>query len=124
MKTVLLVALGGALGSTSRYLVNLSAIMFLSSTFPFGTLLVNVSGSFLISFLHIIFINRLIDTSWWQPLLILGFLGGFTTFSSFSLETLTLFNQGSTGKAILNISANVILSLLGVCLGTIIGEKI
>ena len=124
MNTILLVALGGALGSTSRYLVNLSAIMLLSPTFPYGTLLVNVSGSFLISFLHTIFLDRLIDTSWWQPLLILGFLGGFTTFSSFSLETLNLFNHGSTNKALLNILANVILSLLSVWLGSFIGEKI
>lgn len=124
MKTIILVALGGALGSTSRYLVNLSAIMLLSPTFPYGTLLVNVSGSFLISLLHVLFLDHLIDTSWWQPLLILGFLGGFTTFSSFSLETLNLFNHGATNKALLNILANVILSLLGVWLGALIGEKI
>ena len=105
---LLYVAAGGALGSVLRYLV----VRFIPfAGFPLGTLVVNVTGSFLIGFSYVYLQERIADDSL-RLLLMAGVLGGFTTFSAFSLETLNLLQSGYPGRALLNIVLSVILCLL------------
>ncbi len=101
------VALGGAIGAVLRYLTGLAL------AFPFGTLAVNVVGSFLIGVLWV----ALADRGAWAALLITGVLGGFTTFSAFSLDTLRLVETGRAPMAALYVLASVTLSLGAVALG-------
>ncbi len=110
------VFLGGGVGAVCRYLVTTQIGMRLGTFFPFGTLTVNVVGSLLMG-LIMGMLAVLARTSGLLPeqvrlLLTVGFLGGFTTFSSFSLETLTLLRGGSYALAAINIGANVLLGLL------------
>ena len=101
------VALGGAIGAVLRYLTGLAL------AFPFGTLAVNILGSFLIGVLWV----ALADRGHWAPLLTTGVLGGFTTFSAFSLDTLRLVDSGRAPMAALYVLASVTLSLGAVALG-------
>ena len=84
--TVFAVAIGGALGAVMRYLTGLMV------PFPFGTLTVNLVGSFVMGMLFVILVAKGLDR--WQPLLLTGVLGGFTTFSAFSLDALRLYEAG------------------------------
>ena len=104
------VALGGAIGAVLRYLTGLAL------AFPFGTLAVNIIGSFLIGVLWL----ALADRGPWAPLLITGILGGFTTFSAFSLDTLRLVETGRAPMAALYVLASVTLSLGACALGHVI----
>ena len=105
--TLTQVAFGGAIGAVLRYLTGLAL------AFPFGTLAVNILGSFLIGVLWV----ALADRGQWSPLLITGILGGFTTFSAFSLDTLRLVDSGRAPMAAVYVLASVILSLGAVALG-------
>lgn len=124
MFNLLLIALGGAFGAVSRYLVSISMQSWLGRGFPYGTLLVNVLGSFIIGFLSVLLLDRLSHSSELRALLMVGFLGAFTTFSSFSLETLSLYEQGAYGLATLNILANVVLCLLAVTAAVMLARQL
>ncbi len=100
------VAVGGALGAVARYLVGLAV------AFPAGTLAVNVAGSFAIGAIWALFAARGLQA--WLPLVMTGFLGGFTTFSAFSLDTMRLIETGRLGAAFGYVTASVVLSL-GAC---------
>jgi fluoride exporter len=104
------VAIGGAIGAVLRHLTGLAL------SFPFGTLAVNVVGSFAIGVLWV----GLADRGPWSPLLVTGILGGFTTFSAFSLDTLRLVEAGRASAAGIYVLASVALSLAACALGTII----
>lgn len=105
------IALGGALGATMRYFLTQLLVQWFGKGFPFGTLLVNVIGSFCLGVLYGLFEHGHIETALWKTTLGIGFLGAFTTFSTFSLDTLLLFQQGFWIKAGLNIMLNLICSL-------------
>ena len=113
------VALGGALGSVVRYACSIGAARWLGATFPWGTLLVNVAGSFMIGLLAALLTadGRPALGSDARAFLMIGVLGGFTTFSSFSLETLTLARAGALGAAGANVALSLVLCLGGVWLG-------
>lgn len=117
--TVLWVALGGALGSVARYAISGIAVRWLGAGFPYGTLLVNVTGSFTIGLLGALVAadGRPSLGADARAFLLVGVLGGFTTFSSFSLETLNLARSGAVGPAILNVAGSVALCLAAVSLG-------
>ncbi|MEC9340925.1 MAG: fluoride efflux transporter CrcB [Pseudomonadota bacterium] len=102
------VAAGGAVGSVARFLVAGSAARLFGTGFPAGTLLVNLGGSFLIGLLFPLLVLRPGGQGLWHLALMAGVLGGFTTFSAFSLETLVLLQQGRAGAALLNVAANVL----------------
>ena len=106
---VISVALGGALGAVARYLVGLAV------AFPLGTLTVNVLGSLAIGIVWAMFTER--GLHGWLPLVLTGFLGGFTTFSAFSLDTMRLVEGGRLGAAGGYVIASVMLSLIACALG-------
>lgn len=113
--TLLQVALGGAAGAVARYLTVLAAVRLMGPGFPWGTLAVNVLGAVLIGALVAALAQ--FSATRLAPLLVTGFLGGFTTFSAFSLDALTLWDRGETALAAAYVVASVVLSLAGVAAG-------
>lgn len=114
--TVLSVALGGALGAVLRYLVGLVVV------FPFGTLVVNVIGSLLIGLIWHTFTFR--GMHGWLPFVMTGFLGGFTTFSAFSMDTLRLVEAGRLAAAGGYVMASVLISLAACAAGLWIAKGV
>ncbi len=119
--TLIQVALGGALGASARYLAGVTAIRLIGPGFPWATLFVNIAGSFLMGVLVVVLAhysgNRM------APFLMTGLLGGFTTFSAFSLDALTLFERGQTGLAAGYVLASVILSLGAIVAGLAVARE-
>ncbi|RUM89405.1 MAG: fluoride efflux transporter CrcB [Thermovibrio sp.] len=113
--TWLYVGLGGFFGALSRFLISGFVQKLLQTTFPVGTLTVNVLGSFLIGFLVLLF-ETLIAPEW-KAFFVTGFLGALTTFSTFSYETVVFIQEGLWIKALLNVLLNVLLCLLATLLG-------
>lgn len=118
MLQILLVALGGAVGSVCRYLVGVGALRLMGPAFPWGTLAVNVAGSFAIGILAELIVARFGASTELRLLLITGFLGGFTTFSAFALDAVTLFERGASLAAatylILSIGACIAAAIAGI----------
>lgn len=112
--SLLQVAVGGALGASARYVVNVTAGRLLGTGFPWATLIVNVVGSFLMGLLVVALAEKFGNR--YAAFLMTGVLGGFTTFSAFSLDTLTLYERGQTGLALLYVAASVLLSLAAIAL--------
>lgn len=120
MLKLLFIALGGALGSLCRYGVGRAALLTLGAAFPYGTLLVNVLGSFLIGLcVHLIPRDHYLGF-----LIVTGFLGGFTTFSAFSVETLGLLRSDQPMQGLIYIAASVLLSLLAVYAGAMVKSNV
>jgi len=118
MAVLLAVALGGALGSVGRYLISTVVLPAAGpNAMPWGTLTVNVVGSFLYALLFVVLNQYLPHGATLRVALLAGFLGGFTTFSSFSFETVRLFQEGQSLLAILYVLASVLSCLLAVWLG-------
>jgi CrcB protein len=120
MLNYLLVAVGGALGSVARFWVATLIGEHLKETFPFGTLVVNVTGSFLIGFLATFAASEKLATSG-RVFLMIGICGGYTTFSSFSLQTLQLLQNGNILYAGWNVALSVGLCMIAVWLGYLAG---
>jgi CrcB protein len=119
MQSYLWIAIGGALGSVARYWCSGVAARLIGETFPWGTLIVNVVGSLIIGFFATITgpDGRLLVGTIPRQFVMIGICGGYTTFSSFSLQTLNLLNDGEWFYAGANIVASVIVCLLAVWLG-------
>ena len=117
MNAILLVAVGGAVGSVARYLMASSIQTATGWEFPLGTVLVNILGCFLIGVLYVLLIARPDPRQDLRALLMVGVMGGFTTFSSFSLETVTMAMNGNFGGATLNVVISVAACLVGTILG-------
>lgn len=117
MLNFLLVALGGAIGSMLRYATGLGATRLFGPGFPWGTLIVNVVGSFVIGVFVESIARRFGASEPVRLLLVTGFLGGFTTFSSFSLDAAALLERGATAHALLYVGGSLILSLGAVFAG-------
>ncbi|MGQ3890508.1 fluoride efflux transporter CrcB [Legionella sp. CNM-4043-24] len=124
LSSLLVVALGGSLGAVSRYSVVVLSQALLGARFPYGTLLVNSMGSFLAGLLMMLVMERLTDSEPWRLFLMVGFLGAYTTFSSFSWETLMMFEQGEQLKAALNVILNNVAALALVFMGVQVGRWI
>lgn len=124
MLNLLAVAVGGAIGACTRYLVSLWAVSRLGSEFPFGTLLVNVVGCFIIGIFMTLTTERLLVSPYWRLILAVGFLGGMTTFSSFGYETLRLVDSANMVPAIANIALNLFVGLLATWLGIVVARII
>lgn len=121
MLTILYVALGGALGTVARYLLNLAITTRAGDLFPWGTLTINIIGSFVIGLFAALTgpAGRVVASPDARLFVLVGLCGGFTTFSSFSLQTLALFEAGEPLRAGANVIASVVLCLIAVWLGSI-----
>lgn len=117
-----LVAAGGAFGSVARFLVSATVQRWAAVDFPYGTLSVNVIGSLLMGILYVLLLERTSLGTEWRALLLIGVLGGFTTFSSFSIETMVLIEQAQLLKAMLNIVTSVTLCLVVTWLGILLAR--
>jgi fluoride exporter len=117
MINILLVALGGAVGSVARYLVGVATLRQFGSNFPWGTLTVNIVGSFAIGVFIELIARKLNASPEMRLLLVTGFLGGFTTFSAFSLDAIYLFERGELVTSGIYVAASIILSLIAVFAG-------
>ena len=115
IQTLLSVALGGALGASSRYLVNIALPRVLGHGFPYATMAVNVLGSLLMGVLVVVLAEK--SGNRFAPFLMTGVLGGFTTFSAFSLDALTIWERGQGALAAGYVLGSVALSLLGIVAG-------
>ena len=122
--TYLAISIGAVLGANARYLIGGWVADRLGAAFPYGTLLINVSGSFLIGIVLTIVTERALAPWWVRPTFAVGFLGAYTTFSTFSYETLGLVGAGSFALAGLNIAASVGGALVGVYLGTVVARLV
>ncbi len=112
MKYLLFIALGGASGSVARYLLAGWAHRLWEGPLPVGTLLVNVMGSFTIGILYVLLVEKQLIHQDWRGVLMVGFLGAFTTFSTFSLETIALLEAGHTGHALAYMLGSAVLCVV------------
>lgn len=125
MKEIILVGIGGAIGAICRFLLSRIIQLFSGFTFPYGTLVVNIIGSFLITFLSVVLIDRVGEWSAeLRALLLIGLLGGFTTFSSFSYEVVDLWESGQGIKVALYLLLSIVLCIGGAFGGLAIGRKL
>lgn len=109
--TLAFVALGGAIGACSRFLLSELFVLLLGRGFPYGTLFVNVVGSLIMGAFTALLTMQAVSGDPWRSLIGLGFLGALTTFSTFSMDNVTLLQQGELVKMGLNIMLNVVLSV-------------
>lgn len=125
LTTCLIVMLGGAFGTLARYLIGLAAIP-ISQDLPWGTIAINIAGSFVIGFFGTLTLahGRFPVPENFRLFVMIGICGGFTTFSSFSLQTLDLLRAGAPFRAGINIVASVVLCVLAVALGHYIASQI
>jgi len=121
---IIAIMLGGSLGALMRYIISTWVNTKIDANFPFGTLTVNVIGSFLMGFLAIWLVEKLGLNPLLRLAIFVGFLGAFTTFSTFSMETLNLFEEGFALRALLNMMINVTFTVLAVWLGAVLGKQI
>lgn len=124
MNIVLAIAAGGAAGALMRYGVGRGVQLWLGTGFPYGTLLINISGSFAMGLLYVWLIERNMLSAEWRAALLVGLLGSFTTFSAFSIETLRLLESGEPVKATANVLLSVMLCLLGCWLGLVLARQL
>jgi CrcB protein len=124
VKEVLIVFAGGGLGAVARYWLSGVVYKFASTQFPYGTMTVNVLGCFLIGFLMSLFADRFLINPGLRLFLTLGFLGGFTTFSTLSYETMELFRAGNSVGGIGNVLITTIGCLAATWVGAIIGKQV
>ena len=116
------VALGGAVGASARYLTSVAAMRAFGVGFPWGTIAVNVVGSFLMGALVVFLAHK--EATHFAPFLMTGVLGGFTTFSAFSLDALTIWERGQQGLAAGYVAASVILSLGAIVAGLALARSL
>ncbi len=114
---------GGSLGALMRYIISTWVNNKIDANFPFGTLVVNMLGSFLMGFLVVYLVEKIGLNPLLRLAIFVGFLGAFTTFSTFSMETLNLFEEGLALRALLNMLINVSFTVLAVWFGVLLGKQ-
>ncbi len=124
MTQLIAIAAGGAAGALFRFWVSSGVYSLLGRSFPFGTLAVNVLGSLVMGFLYVLLLDRMTVAPEIRALLLVGFLGAFTTFSTFSIETLNLIEQADFMKAGLNMLVSVIACVSACWFGVLLGRQL
>jgi fluoride exporter len=117
MKDFLAISVAAIVGANLRYLLSRLAALELGSVFPYGTLFINIVGSFIVGFFVIWTTERALVDPRWRLLVVVGFCGSFTTFSSYAFETMAYFEQGQWGLMLANVLSNNILCLGGALAG-------
>jgi len=120
---ILSVAIGGSFGAVARYLVNISPAAGLFEKFPFPTFLINISGSFLIGFLMILLADKIEVSENFRMAVIVGFLGAFTTFSTFEMEIFGLVRERHFTTALIYLLLSVIVGFIGVIAGVELAKR-
>lgn len=111
------IAAAGAIGALFRFGLSNGVHRLMGRDFPYGTLVVNVAGSLLIGYFFVLFLERSIATEAWRLAVLVGLLGSFTTFSTFSLETMNLISDGAYVRAAFNVALSVLLCLAATWVG-------
>jgi CrcB protein len=124
MSQVIAIAVGGAFGSVLRYGLSTWVHTFAGRGFPYGTLAVNVLGCLAMGILFVLLVERMGASAVWRAGLLIGVLGGFTTFSTFSIETFNLIEQGAMAKAAGNMAASLVLCVGATWLGVILARQL
>lgn len=124
LNQLIAIASGGAVGALFRFWVSSGIYSLLGRGFPYGTLVVNVLGSLVMGFLYVLLLERTTVSPEMRGALLIGFLGAFTTFSTFSIETLNLLEQAELLKAGLNILVSVIACVLACWFGLVVGRQL
>jgi len=124
LQTFLLISLGAIAGANLRYFVGQYATKLFPSTLPYGTLIINLSGSFILALFLVWTTERVLADPRWRLVIAIGFCGGYTTFSSYAYETFALFENGQWLTCVVNIVANNALCLLGTVLGAMLARSI
>ena len=119
----LLILLGGGVGSLARYVAGSAIMTRFGSRFPLGTMVVNVTGSFLIGLLMTLLTERWQPHPNWRLLMVVGFLGGYTTFSSFEWETFSAVREGGFWIGLANVVGSVAFGYAAVWLGALLGGR-
>ena len=123
MSRYLMVAAGGAAGAVARYSVTLAVAMFWKRDFPLATLLINVSGSFILGLFSTLAAERIAIDPLWRLLVATGFVGAYTTFSTFEYETERLTETGAVGWGVVNIVSSVLAGFIAVRLGVLLARR-
>ena len=121
---IIFVALGGSVGAVARYLVNISPVAGIFGKFPFPTFLINVIGSFLIGFLMIVMADKVVVSDNFRMAVIVGFLGAFTTYSTFEMEIFGLVREREMLIALLYLVLSVMTGFFGVIAGVALGRQV
>jgi fluoride exporter len=122
LQTVLLISLGAILGANLRYFVGQYVAKLIPSSVPYGTLLINATGSFILALFLVWTTERVLADPRWRLIIAVGFCGGYTTFSSYAYETFALFENGQWVTCATNILVNNALCLLGTVLGAMLAR--
>ena len=117
------IAMGGALGATARFAMSHQAYQWFGRDFAWGTLSVNVLGSFVMGLVAVLFVDKLALSTEWRAFVMVGFLGAFTTFSTFSYETMQYIEVGEINKAFINIAVSVVTCLVAVWIGMLAARQ-
>ncbi|MBT4161174.1 MAG: fluoride efflux transporter CrcB [Gammaproteobacteria bacterium] len=123
MGTLVAIAIGGALGSVARYGMTIYCESLLGKDFPYGIFFANIIGSFAIGVCFVLLLERAMLSDLWRSLLMMGFLGGFTTFSTFSLQSIGMIQAGRLLEAGFYILGSVILSIVGAWAGILLARQ-
>jgi fluoride exporter len=118
----LIIALGAIFGANLRYILSRCTARIMGPAFPYGTLIINFTGSFIVGWFMIWTTQRVLVDPRWRLLIVIGFCGGFTTFSSYAFETMAYFEQGQWGLMAANILTNNLLSLGGALAGMALAQ--
>ncbi|HCE58264.1 MAG TPA: fluoride efflux transporter CrcB [Prolixibacteraceae bacterium] len=123
LRTVLLVGAGGFIGSVMRYLLQVFVEKGMSSTFPLGTLIANIAGSFLIGIVFALAEKQIMSAEW-RLFMSVGICGGFTTFSAFAFNNFNMIKEHTWNQLLLNVGGNLILGVFAVYLGIILVKSV
>lgn len=124
LKNVLAISVAAIVGANLRYLLSRLASKELGAVFPYGTLFINIAGSFIVGFFMIWTTERVLLDPRWRLLVVVGFCGSFTTFSSYAFETMSYFEQGQWGLLMVNLLSNNVLCLAGALAGMAVARAV